>query len=112
MSCSLIPSTIAQAASLLIGVRVVQCGRSEPRGQWLLQGFPNKLGPSFELRMKRCFQVVVTITIFKYLSNMFVQHSSRDTMWNVGDQLSRLHSGDYLAERPVAVLYHSFEMPS
>jgi hypothetical protein len=35
----------------------------------LLQGFLNEPGPSFQLSVERCFQVVVTVAILKVLIN-------------------------------------------
>jgi hypothetical protein len=49
-------------------------------GSRLLHGFPEELGPSFQLRMELYSQVVVTIAMLKRLSNLFVDHSSRDAM--------------------------------
>jgi hypothetical protein len=49
-------------------------------GSILLQGFPDELGPLFQLRLEHCFQVMVTVAIFKRLSNLFVRRSGRDAM--------------------------------
>jgi hypothetical protein len=47
---------------------------------WVLLGFPDELDPSLQLKVERCFQVVVTVVSLKHLSNFFVCRSSRDDM--------------------------------
>jgi hypothetical protein len=84
------------------------------RGSELLQGFPGELGPSFQLRVERCFQAVVTAAIQKRLSNLLVLRSTREAMYNMGSQ--PIQGGDkvcgFLAERPVVVLHRGLELSS
>lgn len=47
-------------------------------GGKLLQGFPNELVSSLQLRVECCFQVVVTVAVLESLSNVFLCHSGRN----------------------------------
>jgi hypothetical protein len=83
-------------------------------GSKLLQGFPGELCPSFQLRVERCFQVVVTVAALKRLSNRIVRRFTMEVMYNVGSQ--PIQDGDqvcgFIAGRPVVVFCRGLELSS
>jgi hypothetical protein len=86
-------------------------------GSKLLQGYTGELSPSFQLRVERCFQVVVvTVSALKRLSNLLVGSSTREVMYLVNADSQSIQGGDqacsFLAGRPIVVLCWGLELSS